>query len=98
MPNPPFPFQPVIDFGTVKPGITAQSQGGGSPTARGEVNAVIIGDTAGVFAISGIEVDALVHDPDAPPGSPRVWEEVAEVDGSGPITIARGNAVGVTAT
>jgi hypothetical protein len=94
LPLPPAPNH--IQINNVTPGQSAASDGGGLPRVSGQCSAVIQGDPDGVFFVEGLETLALVHDPDAPPGSPRVWETVTTVDGAGPIDLGAGEALDIT--
>ena len=49
---------------------------------------VIEGDADGVFSVASLETLALMHPPDAPPGSGRGWQTVDSVSGAGPIEVA----------
>jgi hypothetical protein len=69
--------------------------GGGLPHIRGNVVALIEGDTLGVFNVIGLETDALIHQDDAPHGS-RTWTFVQSVNGPGPIAIGQAEALLVT--
>lgn len=86
--DPPFPAPlGIIEFASVPPGDVQIAAGGlelghGGPTAA---TAEIAGDDAGVFSLVALETLALVREPDAPPGTPRVWDTVAQADPPGPI-------------
>ncbi len=93
LPQPPVPTR--IQMTNVRPGTSESSDGGGLPKVEGQCSAVIQGDADGVFFVSGLETLALVHDPDLPPGSGRVWETQQTVDGAGPIDIGLGEALSI---
>jgi hypothetical protein len=94
--DPPLGVSDVVTFLEVPLGSFASSVGGGLPHLNGSVVARIDNDSNGVFSILGLETDALVHDPDAPPGTGRVWETVLLADGPGPIQIDKNEALLVT--
>jgi len=84
-PTPGFPIPSTVQFSDVEPGTSATAEGGQRLNVAGAATASITDDASGVFSIAGLETLALVHDPDAPPGSPRVWETTASVQGAGPV-------------
>lgn len=90
------PFKNEISFKGVVPGELVTETAGGLPHFAGEVIVSIEGDTFEAFSVLSVETDALLHDPDAPRGSPKVWETVLIVDGAGPIRISQGEALLVT--
>lgn len=94
MPGPPLGFPPRIAISKIAPGNSGMAGGGNTVRANGDVIARLQGDAFGVFSIDSVEALELVSDPDVH-GS-RVWETVASVDGSGPITVG-GGAIMVTA-
>lgn len=96
MANPPLSFPSVIHFFSVAPGTSASSGGGGLLQVAGDVAVRIDGDDSGVFSVATLETQALVHNPDAPPHAPRVWETVTTVDGPGPISMEAASALLIT--
>ncbi len=87
-PLPPAPAPASIQIDNGLPGLTATGDGGGHVKAAGQCNVVIEGDADGVFSVASLETLAMMHPPDAPPGSGRSWQTVDSVDGPGPIGVA----------
>ena len=87
-PLPPAPALASIQIDNGLPGLTATGDGGGRVKAAGQCNVVIEGDADGVFSVTSLETLAMMHPPDAPPGSGRSWQTVDSVDGAGPIGVA----------
>ncbi len=77
-------------------GVPATADGGALFKFTTPVVARIDGDSAGIFAVSGLETMALRRDPEAPPGSPLQWQTLATVDGSGPISMQGAQALIIT--
>jgi hypothetical protein len=94
-PAPPSPGPSVVTFNGVPRGSTATSGGAHLPQTDATLFARIEGDTNNVFSVSSLETDAYVHDPDLPPGK-KMWEPVQIVDGAGPISIVKAEALLVT--
>jgi hypothetical protein len=88
-PLPPLPAPANIQIDNVLPGTIGASNGGGHVRLAGQCNAVIEGDADGVFSVASLETLAMMHPPDAPPGSGRGWQTVDSVDGAGPIGVER---------
>jgi hypothetical protein len=95
-PTQPSPGPSTVTFNSVPLGSTATSFGAHLPQTNGSLFARIEGDTNGVFSVQSLETDALVHDPDLPPGFGKVWEPVQVVNGAGPISVTKAEALLVT--
>jgi len=95
--GPPLGLSGSIHFEQVDPQTFVTGEGGGilARPAPPSVVAQIEGADAGAFTVEGLETVHLVRDPDAPRPT-RVWETLATVDGSGPISLAGAQALGVT--
>jgi hypothetical protein len=92
---PPLPVPNRIQMKSVPPGRSVSSDGGGLVKAKGQCSVSIQGDSDGVFFMDSLETLGLVHDPDLPPGSQRVWETLETVQGAGPIGIDPGLALDI---
>ena len=86
-PLPPRPAPANIQINNGMPGTLAAGDGGGQVKAAGQCSVVIEGDADGVFSVASLETLAMMHPPDAPPGSGKGWQTVDSIDGAGPIGV-----------